>query len=72
MRAVFLWVYSGQDGEEEWIYTALDWNNSDNASYYVILPVLVYLGFLLMCGSAPPCPPTLRVYLWCPPHERAC
>lgn len=46
-HAVFLWIFSSL--HDEWVYEALNWNDSSAWTTYILLPVGVYIGFLLMC-----------------------
>ena len=43
---VFLWSYYGATGS--WVYRALDWTKFMAVPYYLALPLLLMLGFLVM------------------------
>lgn len=43
---VFLWCYYGGTGT--WVYRALDWTRFMSVPFYLALPLLLMLGFLLM------------------------
>ena len=43
---VFMWIY--QAATQEWVYPALDWAKPISIGFYIALPLLIILSYIIM------------------------
>lgn len=49
LYVIFLWIYHAASGD--WVYEALDWSKPLAPVLYLMLPVLLFVSFLVWYGS---------------------